>query len=92
MARSLRPTSSNGVSLASWTWDFGGPTLTAIVAYRDFRGSDIQDDFQASQVYSLAGITEDNLPPTYDDMTTFTAEAHAGRKLPAARIRPHLRG
>ncbi len=56
-------------------WDFGGPSLTALVSYRDFRGDSIQDDFQASQVYSIAGITEDVLPPLFDDIKTFTAEA-----------------
>ena len=76
---------SNGQTIANdvkqWgvsgelNWDFGGPTLTAIVAYRDFRGESIQDEFQASQVYSVGGITEDRLPPAFDDITTFTAEA-----------------
>ena len=55
-------------------FDLGGPELTAIVGYRDFRGTSTQDDFQAAQVYSVAGVTEDNLPPTFDDIKTFTAE------------------
>ena len=54
--------------------DLGGPQLTAIVGYRDFFATSVQDDFQAAQVYSVAGVTEDNLPPTYDDITTLTAE------------------
>ena len=54
--------------------DLGGPELTAIVGYRDFRGTSTQDEFQGVQVYSVGGVTEDNLPPTYDDIKTFTAE------------------
>lgn len=56
-------------------WDFGGVELTTLVAYRDFLGESIQDDFQAIQVYSVAGVTDDVRPPTFDDITTFTAEA-----------------
>lgn len=56
-------------------WDFGGTEFTALVAYRDFLGESIQDDFQGAQVYSVAGVTEDNLPPTFDEIKTFTAEA-----------------
>ena len=55
-------------------WDLGGPRLTALVGYRDFRGDTVQDDFQGVQVYSVAGVTEDVLPPGYDDIKTFTAE------------------
>lgn len=57
------------------TWDFGPAELTTLVAYRDFHAESIQDDFQGVQVYSVAGVTEDNLPPTFDDIKTFTAEA-----------------
>ncbi|MAY20878.1 MAG: TonB-dependent receptor [Erythrobacteraceae bacterium] len=56
-------------------WNFGDVEFTGIVAYRDFLGESVQDDFQAVQIYSVAGVTEDNLPPTFDDITTFTAEA-----------------
>lgn len=57
------------------TWNFGETEFTAIVSYRDFHAESIQDDFQGVQVYSVAGVTEDNLPPTFDDIKTFTAEA-----------------
>ncbi|MGQ7829678.1 TonB-dependent receptor [Altererythrobacter sp. Z27] len=57
------------------SWDFGPAELTTLVAYRDFHAKSIQDDFQGVQVYSVAGVTEDNLPPTFDDIMTFTAEA-----------------
>ena len=56
-------------------WDFGPAALTTIVAYRDFFAESIQDDFQAVQIYSVGGVTEDSLPPTFDEITTFTAEA-----------------
>ena len=57
------------------TWDFGPAEFTALVGYRDFHAESVQDDFQGAQVYSVAGVTEDNLPPTFDDIKTFTAEA-----------------
>ena len=57
------------------TYDFGPAEFTALVAYRDFHAKSIQDDFQGVQVYSVAGVTEDVLPPTFDDIKTFTAEA-----------------
>ncbi|MHA7821060.1 MAG: TonB-dependent receptor [Erythrobacter sp.] len=56
-------------------WNFGDVEFTGLVAYRDFLGESVQDDFQGTQVYSVAGVTEDVLPPTFDDITTFTAEA-----------------
>lgn len=69
----LNDTRQWGIS-GELVWDFGGVELTTIVAYRDFLGESIQDDFQAVQIYSVAGITDDVRPPTFDDITTFTAE------------------
>lgn len=69
----LNDTRQWGVS-GELVWDFGGAELTTIIAYRDFLGESIQDDFQGVQVYSVAGITDDVRPPTFDDITTFTAE------------------
>ena len=56
-------------------WDFGGAELTTIVAYRDFLSNSTQDDFQAVQVYSVGGVTDDVYDSAFDDITTFTAEA-----------------
>ena len=57
-------------------WDLGGAELTAIVSYRDFLGESRQDEFNAGLVYSVSGVTfPDGTPPTFDDITTFTAEA-----------------
>lgn len=57
------------------TWDLGGMEFTGLVAYRDFLGTSVQDDYQAIQNYSVGGVTEDVLPPTFDEIKTFTAEA-----------------
>ncbi len=56
-------------------WNIGETEFTALVAYRDFLGTSTQDDFQGIQNYSVGGVTEDILPPTFDDIQTFTAEA-----------------
>lgn len=56
--------------------DFGGATGTLILSYSDFLGSSQQDEFNAANVYTVAGNT---IPPanrtSFDDITTFTAEA-----------------
>lgn len=56
--------------------DFGGATATVIVSYSDFLGNTSQDDFNGSLQYTVAG---DTVPAanrvSFDDITTFTAEA-----------------
>lgn len=56
--------------------DFGGATATVIVSYSDFLGNTAQDDFNGSLQYTVAG---DTVPAanrvSFDDITTFTAEA-----------------
>jgi outer membrane receptor protein involved in Fe transport len=56
--------------------DFGGATATVILAYSDFLGNGVQDDFNGSLQYSVAGETVPASNRTsFDDITSFTAEA-----------------
>ncbi|WP_189496795.1 TonB-dependent receptor [Algimonas arctica] len=56
--------------------DFGGATATVILSYSDFLGNSVQDDFNGSLQYTVAGET---VPAanrgSFDDIKTFTAEA-----------------
>jgi len=52
-------------------WDFGAAELTVIGSYRDFLGESRQDDFQATETYSVSGSTfPAGTPPTFDDIKT----------------------
>jgi outer membrane receptor protein involved in Fe transport len=55
--------------------DFGNVTATAIVAYSDFLGSSIQQEFNGGRQYSVAGDTIPEANRTsFDDIQTLTAE------------------
>ena len=55
--------------------DFGNVTATAIVAYSDFLGDSVQQEFNGGLQYTVAGETVPAADRTsFDDIKTFTAE------------------
>ena len=60
---------------AELNWEFGETTLTYIGSYRDFLGENRQDEFNATQTYSVTGVTfPPGTPPTFDAIDTITHE------------------